>query len=46
MLTSDYSVVESPDLLLAALERASDAVVIVDDDFRVTHFNATSGVAR
>jgi diguanylate cyclase (GGDEF)-like protein/PAS domain S-box-containing protein len=42
MLASDYSVIESPDLLLAALEQASDAVVIVDDDLRVTHFNATA----
>ena len=37
-----HPVVESPDLLLAALERADDAVVIVDSDFHVTHFNAAA----
>jgi PAS domain S-box-containing protein len=38
----DDPVVETPDFLLAALERASDAVVIVDGDLRVTHFNAAA----
>ena len=31
-----------PDLLLAALERANDAVVIVDSDLHVSHFNAAA----
>jgi diguanylate cyclase (GGDEF)-like protein/PAS domain S-box-containing protein len=42
--------VESSDVLLAALERAHDAVVILDQDHRITHFNASAeriwGVAR
>jgi diguanylate cyclase (GGDEF)-like protein/PAS domain S-box-containing protein len=47
MDTRDYPVVESPvvetpDFLLAALERANDAVVIVDSDLRVSHFNAAA----
>jgi diguanylate cyclase (GGDEF)-like protein/PAS domain S-box-containing protein len=47
MDTRDYPVaetpvVETPDFLLAALERASDAVVIVDSDLSVTHFNAAA----
>ena len=42
MHTRDYPVVETPDLLLTALERADDAVVIVDNEFRVRHFNAAA----
>jgi len=42
MRANDYPLVESPDFLLAALERASDAVVIADSDFRVSHFNAAA----
>ena len=42
MDTRDYPVVESPDFLLAALERANDAVVIVDADLRVSYFNAAA----
>lgn len=42
MHTRDYPVVEAPDFLLAALERANDAVVIVDSDLRVSHFNAAA----
>ena len=33
---------ETSDFLLAALERANEAVVIVDGDLRVTHFNAAA----
>lgn len=47
MDTRDYPVVEAPvvetpDFLLAALERANDGVVIVDSDLRVSHFNAAA----
>jgi diguanylate cyclase (GGDEF)-like protein/PAS domain S-box-containing protein len=42
MRAPDYPAVETPDLLLAALERANDAVVIVDSDLHVTHFNAAA----
>jgi len=33
---------ENPDVLLAALERASEAILIVDNDLRVNHFNAAA----
>jgi diguanylate cyclase (GGDEF)-like protein/PAS domain S-box-containing protein len=33
---------KAPDILLAALERANDAVVVLDGDLRVTHFNAAA----
>ncbi len=33
---------QTSDVLLAALERANDAVVILDQDHRVTHFNAAA----
>lgn len=42
MRTHDYPVVEAPDFRLAALERASDAVVIVDCDLHVSYFNAAA----
>lgn len=42
MRTHDYPVVETPDFLLAALERADDAVVIVDRDLHVSYFNAAA----
>jgi len=42
MSERDTPVVESPDFLLAALERASDAVVIVDRDLHVSFFNAAA----
>jgi diguanylate cyclase (GGDEF)-like protein/PAS domain S-box-containing protein len=42
MRTQDYPVAEAPDLLLAALERANDAVVIIDDDLHVSHLNAAA----
>jgi PAS domain S-box-containing protein len=42
MRARDDPVVETPDFLLAALERANEAVVIVDRDLRVTHFNAAA----
>jgi diguanylate cyclase (GGDEF)-like protein/PAS domain S-box-containing protein len=35
-------VVETPEFLLAALERANEAVVIVDHELRVSHFNAAA----
>jgi diguanylate cyclase (GGDEF)-like protein/PAS domain S-box-containing protein len=42
MRAYDCPAVESPEFLLAALERAGDAVVIVDSDLRVSHFNAAA----
>ena len=47
MRTDDYPVVEAamveaPDFQLAALERANDAVVIVDGDLHVSYFNAAA----
>jgi diguanylate cyclase (GGDEF)-like protein/PAS domain S-box-containing protein len=42
MRADDYPAVETPEFLLAALEQASDAVVIVDSDRRVRHFNAAA----
>jgi diguanylate cyclase (GGDEF)-like protein/PAS domain S-box-containing protein len=42
MRANDYRGGETPDFLLAALERANDAVVIVDNDLRVSHFNAAA----
>jgi diguanylate cyclase (GGDEF)-like protein/PAS domain S-box-containing protein len=42
MNAREYPLVETPDVLLAALERAKDAVVIVDSDLRVSHFNAAA----
>jgi diguanylate cyclase (GGDEF)-like protein/PAS domain S-box-containing protein len=42
MRAHDRPVVETPDLLLAALERANDAVVIVDGDLHVSHVNAAA----
>jgi PAS domain S-box-containing protein len=42
MRTRNYPMVETPDFLLAALERTPDAVVIVDSDLRVSHFNAAA----
>jgi diguanylate cyclase (GGDEF)-like protein/PAS domain S-box-containing protein len=44
MRAPDYPAVETPDLLLAAIERANDAVVIADGDLHVTHFNAAAEV--
>jgi diguanylate cyclase (GGDEF)-like protein/PAS domain S-box-containing protein len=42
MRADDCPAVETPEFLLAALEQASDAVVIVDSDRRVRHFNAAA----
>src|SRR4051812_1644003 len=42
MTERDYAVTETPDFLLAALERANEAVVIVDRDSHVSFFNATA----
>ena len=40
MSASDCLVTETPDVLLAALERVDDAIVVVDSARRITHFNA------
>ena len=42
MRAHDCPVIETPDVLLAVLERANDGVVIVDSDLRVSHFNAAA----
>jgi diguanylate cyclase (GGDEF)-like protein/PAS domain S-box-containing protein len=42
MRAHDDPAVEGMDLPLAALERASDAVVILDHDLRISHFNAAA----
>ena len=42
MSERDIPAVETPDFLLAALERANDAVVIVDRDLHVSFFNAAA----
>ena len=42
MRANDYPLAETPDLLLAALELANDAVVVIDDDLRVSHLNAAA----
>jgi len=42
MHTRDCPVAETPDFLLAALERTNDAVVIVDSDLHVRHFNVAA----
>ncbi|WP_407188096.1 EAL domain-containing protein [Bradyrhizobium centrosematis] len=40
MSASDSPTTENPDVLLAALERADDGIVILDGAGRITHFNA------
>lgn len=42
MREHDYPVAEASDILLAALERANDAIVIADDGLHVSHFNAAA----
>ena len=42
MRASDYPTVETTEFLLAALERANEAVVIVDSDLRIRQFNAAA----
>src|ERR1700678_1139587 len=42
MSVLERPVMESTDVLLAALEQANDAVVIMDQDHRITHFNASA----
>jgi diguanylate cyclase (GGDEF)-like protein/PAS domain S-box-containing protein len=42
MRVLDDIAIENPDFLLRALELANDAVVIVDDDLRVSYFNAAA----
>ena len=50
MRASDCPTVDTTDFLLAALEQASEAVVIIDADLRVRHFNGVAesiwGIAR
>src|SRR5689334_11586354 len=50
MTPSDYPLVDIPDILLAAVDRAGDGLVIVDEDHRVRHFSRTAeeiwGIAR
>ena len=50
MRASDCPTVDTTEFLLAALEQASEAVVIIDSDLHVSHFNAAAesiwGVAR
>ncbi len=42
MRADDCPAVETPEFLLAALEQANDAIVIIDSDHRVRHFNAAA----
>jgi len=42
MRASDYPTVDTSEFLLAALEQASEAIVIVDSDLRIRHFNAAA----
>ena len=42
MRASDCPTVDTTEFLLAALEQASEAVVIVDGDLRISHFNAAA----
>ncbi|WP_213740399.1 EAL domain-containing protein [Bradyrhizobium sp. dw_411] len=42
MHTDSYNSGETPEFLLAALEQAIDAVVIIDSNNNVTHFNAAA----
>ena len=50
MRASDYPTIDTTEFLLAGLEQASEAVVIIDSDLHVSHFNAAAesiwGVAR
>jgi len=43
MRADDCPAVETAEFLLAALEQADSAVVIIDGDHRVQHFNAAAG---
>lgn len=42
MHASDYPTVDTTEFLLAALEQASEAVVIIDGDLHISHFNAAA----
>ena len=42
MPSRDSLTVETPEFMLAALEQAPDAVIVVDGDGRVRHFNAAA----
>jgi len=44
MHASDCPTVDTTEFLLAALEQASEAVVIIDGDLRISHFNAVGGI--
>src|SRR4051794_26417898 len=44
MRACDDKSVQTDGVLLAALEQADEAVVIIDGDHRVTHFNAAAEV--
>ena len=50
MRASDRPTVDTSEFLLAALEQTSEAVVVIDSDLRVSHFNAAAesiwGVTR
>ena len=42
MRTFDRTTVQTSGFLLAALEQASEAVILIDNDLHVTHFNAAA----
>src|SRR5207237_7656711 len=42
MHASDCATVDTTEFLLAALEQASEAVVIIDGDLHISHFNAAA----
>ena len=42
MGTHGKTITEAPDILLAAIERTNDAIVVLDSDLRVRHFNAAA----
>ena len=42
MSVPDRAAAETSDVLLAVLERANDAVVILDQDHRIRHFNGAA----
>jgi diguanylate cyclase (GGDEF)-like protein/PAS domain S-box-containing protein len=44
MRARDWPAMETPDFLLAALEQTNEAVVIVDGDYRISHFNAAAEI--
>lgn len=42
MVTSSSLATEAPDVLSAALQRADDGIVILDEALRITHFNTSA----